>query len=246
MATQINIPIVNELEEIMHPDSIGLNTSHCVLDKDGIKKSLGILVFQHANVLYENHNGITFSIPSTLKAIPEALKTPLIDGEELAFCMVAVSENNNQIPTPGMKTGVNPANSSLLNIIASDYNINDTSANQWGMCYDDIVILSKNAAILNTDGTTKVKPSTSSEFENSVSFTDVSGNDNIKKVDRDIQYNMMIDLFRSKNTTKVRPIMTFNKLPRIEQVKRALHINCIGLNGATPLLPGEKLCSIFR
>ena len=240
LATQINIPIVNELEEIMHPDSIGLNTSHCVLDKDGIKKSLGILVFQHANVLYENHNGITFSIPSTLKAIPEALKTPLIDGEELAFCMVAVSENNNQIPTPGMKTGVNPANSSLLNIIASDYNINDTSANQWGMCYDDIVILSKNAAILNTDGTTKVKPSTSSEFENSVSFTDVSGNDNIKKVDRDIQYNMMIDLFRSKNTTKVRPIMTFNKLPRIEQVKRALHINCIGLNGATPSYPAKN------
>tara|TARA_B110000908_G_C10268367_1_gene467215 strand:+ start:912 stop:20987 length:20076 start_codon:yes stop_codon:yes gene_type:complete len=208
-ASNINIPIINELDNVTHLDSIGLNTSHCEIKV--IKKNIGVLVFQHANVLYENHSGINFSIPSSLKNINQALNddNKLKVNDELVFCMCAVPENNHQVAG---KSGVNPSNSSLLNIIINDKNINNTAINQWGLCYEEIKIRSE---------LTKT-----SEFENQYVYRDENGIRKMYDVDRDIHFNMIIDLFRSKNTTKVRPLMIFNKLPRMEQVKTALDLNC--------------------
>ena len=212
MASQINIPVINELPTVTHPDSIGLNTSHC--ENREIGKSMGVLVFQHANVLYENHNGINFSIPSSLKKINSTLTKKLVAGEKLVFCMCAVAENNIQVNN---KSGVNPSNSALLNIVITEKNIANVKESQWSLCYEEILIDSVVEGV-NTNA--------KSEFENS-QFSTKEGVQKIQYVDRDIQFNMLIDLFRSKNTTKIQPIMAFNKLPRIEQVKYALQKNCL-------------------
>jgi hypothetical protein len=85
----------------------------------------------------------------------------------------------------------------LLSIICKDPSISNTAPNQWGICYEEIVISSN-----------KETAEFESEFEN----VQISTTGAEKKVIRDIHMNMLIDLFRSKNTTKIRPIITFNKL----------------------------------
>ena len=200
IASEVTVPIINEIKTINVPDSIGLNTSQC--EKDDVTTSVGVLIFQNANVLYEKHSGINITLPASLKQVEGAL----IDGGEdaLVFCMCVVPENNNQIAG---KTGVNPSNTALLSVIVQDENIGDVNNNQWSLCYEEIFI------------------------------KDVGNNSEFgspQEKERDLQINMLIDLYRSKNTTKVLPIMTFNKLPRMEKVKKALIKNCIGPNAVFP------------
>jgi hypothetical protein len=220
IATSINTPVINEIDTVIHPDSIGLNTSHCE-SSDKLQK-VGVLVFQHANVLYENHNGINFSVPSDLRLLSDAIDPNKIgdwkdkEEAELVFCMVAVPENNNS--NTG-KTGVNPGNSALLNIVARDFDISNCNSNQWGMCYEEIVVEKT------------VNNEIESEFLNEI-YQKNRNFGETKKVMRDIQFNMIIDLFRSRNTTIVTPVIAFNKLPRIEQVKTALMKNVLGYKDA--------------
>ena len=215
IASKINVPVINEVETITHPDSIGLNTSYCE-KSDKIAKN-GVLIIQHANVLYSNHNGINITIPSELRKLEDA-----IDGNKckdwkknnaayrLKFCMVAVPENNNG---PHGKTGVNPGNSALVNIVARDPNIANVKKNQWALCYDECIV--------SEYGNNTVKSEFTSEIYDLV-------NSRSREVQRDLQFNMLIDLFRSRNTTTVRSVMTFNKLPRMEQVKTALVKKVLG------------------
>lgn len=199
IASEVTVPIINEIKTINVPDSIGLNTSQC--EKDDVTTSVGVLIFQNANVLYEKHSGINITLPASLKQVEEAL---IEDSEALVFCMCVVPENNNQIAG---KTGVNPSNTALLSVIVQDENIGIVNNNQWSLCYEEILIFDGEGG---------------SEFGSA------------GEKERDLQINMLIDLYRSKNTTKVLPIMTFNKLPRMEQVKKALIKNCIGPNAVFP------------
>lgn len=223
IASRINVPVINEVETITHPDSIGLNTFYCE-KSDKIAKN-GVLIVQHANVLYSNHNGINITIPSELRKLEDAIDTNKCkdwkknnSAYRLKFCMVAVPENNNN--THG-KTGVNPGNSALVNIVARDQNIANVKKNQWALCYDECVV--------SEYGNNTVKSEFTSEIYD-------LGSARTREVQRDLQFNMLVDLFRSRNTTMVRTVMTFNKLPRMEQVKTALVKKVLGYvdnNGVT-------------
>ena len=223
IASRINVPVINEVETITHPDSIGLNTFYCE-KSDKIAKN-GVLIVQHANVLYSNHNGINITIPSELRKLEDAIDTNKCkdwkqnnSAYRLKFCMVAVPENNNN--THG-KTGINPGNSALVNIVVRDQNIANVKKNQWALCYDECVV--------SEYGNNTVTSEFSSEIYDLVSAR-------AREVQRDLQFNMLVDLFRSRNTTMVRTVMTFNKLPRMEQVKTALVKKVLGYvdnNGVT-------------
>ena len=228
LASSPSQPVTREILEVADPDSIGLNVEQVkAADKNYKNKNetykSGVMILQHANVLYEKHNGINITVPTSILQVKDALsESDSATGKKLELCMVVVPElDNNNIA----KVGVNPSNTSLLSFIANERDSVNVGASHFAMssCVIDCGKVGEGSG--------------QGEFL-------INRSSNNDQVLRDVQINVICDLFRSKNTTKVTPIIALNKLPSIDLVKEQLIYNKTQLstadqNSKLPFLENE-------
>ena len=177
-------------------NSIGSHNAHFI--------DTGVVNFLNANVAYENSNGFNFTVESNLLAFADKLESntntahKLETGDSLKAYIVVTAKNDNDV----------------LGKVQTDM----TDLTQASTISNGSLNAKTNTQVISVEHLTIRSIDASNNRTSDFSFTPAGTN--AQPIIRPLSYNIICDIYRSRDTTLVGNVIVLNRLPRIEDIQK--------------------------